>query len=432
MHIYFSGIGGTGIGPLALVAKKSGFEVSGSDQRDSSYIQYLKGKGIRDIHIGQTKEAIAAIHAKHPIDWFVYTSAMPIEHLGAPELVFCQEQAIKHSKRDEFLNFFLQEKQLQMLAVAGTHGKTTTTAMAIWLCKQLGIPISYSLGAKISFGDMGEYDENSQYFIYEADEFDRNFLEFSPELSIITGVDWDHPDIYPTRDSYDAAFRQFLSQSEMAVLWREDAEKLHSDAGDNLTILDKTDAQIVENLSLPGIVNRENAWQVAHALQKITGKPTGELVLYLNNFPGVARRFEQLAPNLYSDYAHTPPKIRGALQLASEVAGDNVVVIYEGLHNTRQHFIKKDLPHLFDGVKKLYIVPSYLAREDSNLPLLSPEDLRGLLAQETRQKTTAAELDASLKSAIQQNLAENNLVLCISAGGGHSLDEWLRQEFHVS
>src|SRR6185437_12189579 len=103
MHIFFSGIGGTGIGPLALVAKQAGYEVSGSDKQDSLYIEYLKKHGITNIHIGQDKETIATAHTEHPIDWFVYTSALPLENPNAPELQFCREQNIKMSKRDELL-----------------------------------------------------------------------------------------------------------------------------------------------------------------------------------------------------------------------------------------------------------------------------------------------------------------------------------------
>jgi len=132
---------------------------------------------------------------------------------------------------------------------------------------------------------------------------------------------------------------------------------------------------------------------------------------------------------LYSDYAHTPPKIRGALQLAHEVAGNDVVVVYEGLHNTRQHFIKDELVHLFDGVKKLYIVPSYLAREDESLRLLTPEDLRLILASETKAVTEPAELDKQLRTHIIDHLEAGDTVVCLTAGGGHSLDEWLRAQF---
>jgi UDP-N-acetylmuramate--alanine ligase len=157
MHIYFSGIGGAGIGPLAQIAKQAGYTVSGSDKQDSQYISYLKKHGITDIHIGQSDKAIATVHDKNPIDWFVYSSSVTIENPNAPELVFCREQSIKTSKRDELLNQILSDKNLKLIAIAGTHGKTTTTAMTTWLLKQLGEPVSYLLPAKTSFADMGEY-----------------------------------------------------------------------------------------------------------------------------------------------------------------------------------------------------------------------------------------------------------------------------------
>ncbi|HUC89551.1 MAG TPA: Mur ligase domain-containing protein [Patescibacteria group bacterium] len=428
MHIYFSGIGGAGIGPLALIAHQAGFKVSGSDQIQNRTVEYLRQHGLTNIHIGQSYDQIASVNTDQLIDWFVYTSALAVDQPDSPEILFCAENNIKTSQRDEFLNYFLQEKHLKMVAVAGTHGKTTTTAMAIWLFKQLGLPVSYSVGAKLSFGDMGAYDPASQYFIYEADEYNRNFLAFHPCLSLITGIDWDHPDIYPTLDEYNSAFRQFLGQSQQTVIWKSDAVRLNVTVSEQLQIIDESDPEI-DKLKLPGIVNRQDAWLVAKGVASLTSKPMDELLEHLNRFPGVSRRFEQIAPNIYSDYAHTPPKIRGALQLAHEVAGDNVVVVYEGLHNMRQHFIRDELATLFDSVKQLYIVPSYLAREDPNLPLLSPLDLKNMLSAEAQSHTTASKLNEELKNQIQQHVANGDLVLCLTAGGGKSLDEWLRTEF---
>lgn len=432
MHVYFSGIGGTGIGPLSLIAHEAGYEVSGSDKQDSSYIHYLKDKGLTDIHIGQSYEHIAEAHAKKPIDWYVYSSAVTKEQDDPPELRFCKEHGIRATRRNEFLSELLAERGLKLIAIAGTHGKTTTTAMTIWLLKQLNVPVSYSVGAKLSFGEMGVYDDKSEYFVYEADEYDQNFLAFHPHLSLITGVDWDHPDVFPTREGYVAAFRQFLDQSAQAFVWDADMDRLGMEPSDRYFRIHEADPAINTDLHLPGMVNRQNAWEVAHAVRHLTNKPLEELLGHLDRFPGVSRRFEAIAPRIYSDYAHTPPKIRGALQMAREVAGDKVVVIYEGLHNTRQHFIKDELRNLFDGVKKLYIVPSYLAREDKSLALLSPADLKALLSNETQAYTEAAELDDHLRETIKRHVTEGDLVLCLTAGGGNSLDEWLRETFRAS
>jgi UDP-N-acetylmuramate-alanine ligase len=147
----------------------------------------------------------------------------------------------------------------------------------------------------------------------------------------------------------------------------------------------------------------------------------------------VSRRFELIAPRLYSDYAHTPPKIRGTLDTAHEVAKNkSVMVVYEGLHNTRQHFIKEELKTLFDNVGQLYVVPTYLAREDKTLPLLKPEDLRKLLSETAQAKTTASALDDTLRKAIADHLGAGDVVVCISAGGGGSLDEWIRGQLPIT
>src|SRR5882757_204451 len=366
MHIYFSGIGGTAIGPLALIAKQAGYIVSGSDKQDSQYIQYLKKHGITDVHIGQDQDSIAELHARNPIDWFVYTSALPLENPNAPELVFCREQAIKTSKRDELLNQIITDKHLKLIAIAGTHGKSTTTAMVVWLFKQLGVPIGYSVGAKISFGEMGEYVEGAEYFVYEGDEFDRNFLAFEPYLSLISGVSWDHHEIFPTREDYQDAFREFISQSKHTVLWQEDADYLGLEPSSNVSV-EKSDNQGVESIALKGLYNRLDAWLAVQAVHRVTGTPVEDLLQHINNFPGLQRRMEQIIPNLYSDYAHTPEKIRGAMSTALEMAADNnqnLIVVYEPLTNRRQHFMLNDYKDVFAGAEQVYWVPSYLARED--------------------------------------------------------------------
>jgi len=428
MHVFFSGIGGTAISSLALIAYEAGYEVSGSDARPSGYLKYLKEHGISDTHIGVDRDFIAAVHAQNPIDWYVYGSAQPMDFPDHPEFEFCKQNSIKMSKRDEFLSKLIQDKGMQLIAVAGTHGKTTTTAMATWAFKKLGIPLSYSGGAKLSFGDVGEFDPKSKYFVYEADEYDRNFLSFYPEIALISGIDYDHQDIYPTRESYEEAFLEFFEQSNKVVLWHDDVERLGIDAEPKYDILDKNDAG-GGLIKLAGAVNRENAWLVANGLSKELSQPVDTLVEILNDFPGVSRRFERISDNIYTDSAHTPPKIRGALQLAHEVAGDNVVVVYEGLHNTRQHFIKDELATLFDSVKNLYIVPSYLAREDKSLELLTPEKLLKLISVQARRKAAAAQLNEDLRKIINHHAEQGDLVLCLSAGGAGSLDEWLRQNF---
>jgi UDP-N-acetylmuramate--alanine ligase len=427
MHIFFSGIGGAGIGPLAQVALEAGYDVSGSDKQDTQYIHYLREHGISDIHIGQDFTSITELHARKPIDWFVYTSALPMENPDAPELQFCQQQNIRTSKRDELLNQIVQEKGLKMIAVAGTHGKTTTTAMLTWLFTQLDIPVSYILPAKTSYAELGHFDGSSEYFVYECDEYDRNFLAFEPHLSLITGVSWDHHEIFHTRDDYQQAFRDFIKQSQLTYIWRNDAEYLSLEGTPVVQILNPSDAK---SIGLKGEFNRTDALLACQALAQVTDKELGDITARIPAFPGLQRRMEQIAPNLYSDYAHTPEKIRGAMSVAGEMAADSeqkLVVIYEPLTNRRQHYMLNDYKDCFAGAEHVYWVPSYLAREDPEQRIIPPAELISHLADPSIAEP--AGLNDDLKSKIQSHLDGGDMVVAMAGGGGGSLDDWLRQNF---
>lgn len=427
MHIFFSGIGGAGIGPLALIAKQAGYEVSGSDKQHSQYIDYLKNAGITNIYVGQTAEAISEIHARTPIDWFVYSGALPRENPQHPELVFCAETGIKSSKRDELLNQIITDKNLRLIAVAGTHGKTTTTAMIVWLFHKLNIPISYSVGAKTGFSDSGHYEAEGSFFVYECDEFDRNFLAFSPELSTITSITWDHHDIYPTKASYKDAFKQFIHQSKHTLVWDEDLEYLGTPATDSMTVMD-SQSPILNDIALLGLVNRQNALQAVLSVHRAIDAPLDQLITYVNSFPGLSRRFEKLSEGVYTDYAHNAEKVRGALNIALEHSA-KVVVVYEGLHNRRQHFMlgQGQFTELFEGAEKVYIVPTYLGREDPDLKILTPADIAAFVGGPA--SVEPAQKDEALKILIDEHVQSGALVLCLSGGGGGSLDEWLRSAY---
>lgn len=430
MHIYFSGIGGAGIGPLAQIALQAGYEVSGSDKQMSQYIEYLRKNGIKDIVIGQTEKDIAAADNKKPIDWFVYSSALTLENPDAAEIKYCQKQKIKISKRDEFLNNLIEEHHLKLVAIAGTHGKTTTTALVVWLFNQLGIVCDYVLAAKVSFGEMGKFNKDAHYFIYEADEFDYNFLSFTPYLSLITGVSWDHHEIFPTREDYKAAFREFISQSKRTLLWRDDYDYLSLEGDPSNLLIQNSDNPLINTLALKGRFNRLDAWLAMQAVQRITDEPLAKLIAIVNNFPGLSRRMEQIVPNLYSDYAHTPEKIRGAMSVASELAAEhnqNIIVVYEPLTNRRQHYMIDDYKDSFSGATKIYWLPSYQAREDPAQRIIQPAELINRLSDPSIAQPVKR--DKELKSLIEKHLASNDIVVAMNGSGGGGLDEWLRHEF---
>lgn len=403
------------MGPLAEIAQDAGWRVSGSDMRDSLVTRELGERGI-DVVLEQTYESISAEHMADPIDWFVYTSALPADH---PELRFARENGLRMSKRDEFLNEFLTEKGLKMLAVAGTHGKTTTTGMLVWAFHKLNIPVSYSLGSTISFGATGKYDPKSEYFIYECDEYDRNFLAFSPALSIIPAIDYDHPDTYPTKNDYQKAFWQFFDQSDDILIWEKDYRWLELTQNENMTIYNKKVG--FDEIALVGQFMRDNAFLAAESIKQLFDLSHEEIYPVLADFPGTARRFEKLKDGLYSDYAHHPVEIKATLEKALEI-NPQVVVVYQPHQNVRQHEVRDDYNDTFQCVKKLYWVPTFLTREKDGLAILTPEDLISGLA--NKQVAMAAELNDELIVAVDKHLREGDLVLVMGAG---PVDNWARE-----
>lgn len=414
MNIFFSGIGGVGIGPLAEIALDAGYLVQGSDMHESRMTKNLRARGVA-VAVDQDGDFLQSCHEARPIDWYVHTAALPDDH---PELLLARTLGIKTAKRDELLAHIISEKHLKLIAVAGTHGKTTTTGMIIWVFKQLGIPVSYSVGTTLSFGPSGVFDPKSDYFIYECDEFDRNFLHFSPYLSLLTSFDYDHPDTYPTNADYTAAFRQFIDQSNAVIMWQHDNKELEATAEDGWILGDDE----VCGVRLPGSHNRRNATLAVKAVEYLKLAPNQQAIDILGAFPGTHRRFERLSDNLYSDYGHHPVEIAATLQLARELSG-NVMLVYQPHQNVRQHEIRGQYTTCFEGAEQIYWLPTYLSREDPDLPILDPQELTEHISR--KDNLHFAELNDDLWDHIQQARANGKLVLAMGAG---DIDAWLTRQ----
>ena len=415
MNIYFSGIGGVGIGPLAMIAHDAGYKIFGSDSTKSLTTDQLEKAGV-EISFDQSGKNLADIHKQHHIDWLVHTAALPENH---PELLFAKENNIKTSKRDELLSEIIKAHNLKLIAVAGTHGKTTTTGMIIWLLKQLKIPVSYSIGTTISFGPIGKFDPDSKYFVYECDEFDRNMLHFEPFLSIITNVSYDHSDTYPTKQDYDQAFKQFARQSQGVIGWKATAKMLEDQP--NVTLLDEPHANPIK---LAGEHNRQNAFLAMVGLltyvPEVEEKQMLDLVEIFESFPGTDRRFEKLADGIYSDYGHHPEEIKATLQMAKEIA-KKVVLIYQPHQNIRQHEIKDQYTDTMNLADQIFWLPTYLSREDPKLKILSPKELTEKLE---NKNVTFIDFDDQSWQKIIDTKTKDTILLFMGAG---AIDGWARK-----
>ena len=411
MNIYFSGIGGVGIGPLAEIALDAGYDVQGSDKNESVVTRHLASRSV-PINYDQSGSNLRAAHSKQPIDWFVYTASIHDDH---PELLAAKSLNIRTSKRDELLGTIIKDKNLKLVCISGTHGKTTTTALMVWTMRRLGIPVSYSIGATMSFGPSGHYDSDSEYFVYECDEFDRNFLQFNPMLSIITSIDYDHPDVYLSHMEYVLAFRQFIDQSDWTILWKNNADTVGEVR--NGWILGDHD---VSEVKLAGQHNRNNASLVVKAIERLGFG--GDVINAVNSFPGTNRHFELLAPNLYSDYGHHPVEIAATLQQARELS-DNVVLIYQPHQNVRQHVLRAQYTDCFERANLVYWLPTYLTREDPDLHVLTPAELSTNVT--NNDEVFTADMDEKLWVNIQKSIDDGALVLVMGAG---SVDGWVREK----
>ncbi|MBR2709854.1 hypothetical protein IKE72_02115 [Candidatus Saccharibacteria bacterium] len=433
MNIFISGISGTGMGPLALMARQAGHTVWGTDLAKGAIYNELIDAGI-EVHIGPqdgeflkekitevarevtaskiaentktTDERTASkITEKAPI-WYVHTSALPADN---PELQLAKDQHLRVTKRDELTSYLIKELNLKMVAVAGTHGKTTTTSMITYASLRLHLPVSYIVGTTLGFAPSGAFHQGDKFFIYEADEYDRNFLKFHPWISVITCATYDHPDIYPTRADYEQAFAQFRAQSESVI--------------DTSAITDT-------DFHLAGEVRRRDAALARAAIIRMLGgeERKEEITAALNDYPGVGRRFERIADGVYTDYAHHPEEISATINIAREEAElrgkKGVVVVYQPHQNTRQHEVREGYKDAFTGAEHIYWLPTYLTRENPDLPILTPADLISGLSNSDHAEP--AELDDALAVKLKKYVAEGYLVLLMTAGPA---DTWLRSEF---
>ncbi len=412
MRIYISGISGTGMGPLALMAKAAGLEVMGSDLAQGAIYDELVKAGIK-VKIGEQDGEFLKEALLGGVDWYVYTSALDDRH---PELVMAREAGVKCTKRDDLTAYLVEELGLKMVAVAGTHGKTTTTAMIVWTALKLGLPVSYIVGTTLGFAPSGAYHEGDKYFIYEADEYDKNFLKFHPWIAVETCVSYDHPDIYPTKEDYEKAFAQFREQSENVITWDDEWMK--------------------GKLRLAGEARRYDAGLASKAIMAMlldAGMMTADrmdenidrVAKIMNEFPGVGRRFEKLADGIYSDYAHHPEEIKATMDVAldeMELNGKKgVVVVYQPHQNTRQHEVRDGYYDAFVGAERVFWLPTYLTRENPELPVLTPTDFIHELS--NGEVAEIAELDDELFNTITRYRDSGYIVVLMTAGPA---DGWLR------
>lgn len=385
-HLHFTGIGGSGMSALATVLHGFGFHVRGSDRADGAAQERLRGHGITVL------QGHAAAHLAPECDALVYTAAVGSEN---PELVEAAARGIPVVRRADLLGLVMARRH--GLAVAGTHGKSTTTGMLIHILQAAGTDPGWAVGAAWKGGDAGRAGRG-EFFAVEADEYDRAFISLRPVSTIVTNVDADHLDYYGSLAAIEDAFIEYLNRLPFygtAILNAEDegtariADRVRCrvrtfgfangdyHARDVITGADGSTFTLwfrereIGRVSLRvfGAHNVSNALAAA-ALALEEGLPFAAVADGLAAFPGMDRRLETIGAaagvTVLDDYAHHPAEVAAALRAARAVAearGGRLVVLFQPHLYSRTRDLAADFGAAFLASDLLFVLPVYAARE---------------------------------------------------------------------
>lgn len=422
-HIHLIGIGGTGLSAIARLLKESGHTVTGSDMQPSPFVDDLRGIGI-PVYIGHKAEQIG------DAEIIVRSSAIPDKN---PEVVAAREKGVPVYKRSDFLGSLMEDKI--GIAVAGTHGKTSTTAMIAWTLTELGQDPSFIVGSTINGMGVNAHFGQGKTFVIEADEYDRMFLGLKPTLGIVTNLEHDHPDIYPTAESFRAAFVDFihLLPADGAYIYCADdagASDLVKDATVETIAysLENVDAKPNTNggfdftfehanvsLQVPGKHNVWNALAVMTVIAKL-GLPLDKAADALGRFSGTGRRFELVGAvngvHVYDDYAHHPTEIVATLAAARARHTDaEIWAVWQPHTYSRTQLLFDEFAHAFGDANHVIATEIYRSRE----PIQDFSSAQVVDAMDHPSAHFIAELD-DVSAYLLENLQQNDVLLVLSAG----------------
>jgi UDP-N-acetylmuramate--alanine ligase len=390
-RVHFVGIGGAGLSAIARIMLARGIEVSGSDGNDSPTLDALRELGAR-VHIGHAAEQV------YDVDTLVVSTAIREDN---PEYVAAVAQGLRILPRSAALFAVMAGKRT--IAIAGTHGKTTTTSLVTVALQAAGADPTYAIGGDLSSTGVNAADGASDLFVAEADESDGAFLVYSPEIAVVTNVDADHLDQWGTEEAYQAAFADFLDRitpGGLLITWA-DSDATASLAGEararGLRVLTyglSADADLsahdlrhdgtnttfevrrgVESLGevrlqIPGahyVLNSLAALAVGFEL----GLSPELLREGLAAFTGTRRRMERKGEvagvRVYDSYAHHPSEIHGDLQAARSVAGEGrLIVAFQPHLVSRTRIFGEQMGVELGAADEVVITDVYLAREDAD------------------------------------------------------------------
>lgn len=456
LRVHLIGMGGTGLSAIAQVLLETGFTVSGSDRTRSGAIAGLERLGARFIE-GQRAENLTDLPAAGRPDVVLISSAVDESN---PERQAAEALGLPVVKRDKFLEAMLARRTV--IAVAGAHGKSTTTAMVVKVLREAGIDCGYIIGTTLPGYGSGSAG-TSPYFVLEADEYDRMFLGLAPMAAVITNVEWDHVDCYPTPSSYRRAFMQFVDQvarEGIIISCADDpgAEQVRAysfsrgpnwiaygtepgadlratnlrpipGSGTSLDMIWWNAPAGSMRLQVPGEHNVRNAL-AALSVAAWCGIPFDIAVPALESYGGTARRFERKGEaggiTVYDDYAHHPTEIEATLSAARRRHPDQRIwALFQPHTYSRTRHMLYRMGDSFEAADEIIVTDIYAAREQDDGSVSASEIVASSSHPHMRY---IASLEAAA-AYLNAHLQPGDVLLTLGAGDGYRVGEMVLAHF---
>jgi UDP-N-acetylmuramate--alanine ligase len=367
-RLHFVGVGGAGMSGYARVAHALGAKVSGSDSASTPYLERLAIDHVLSPSIGQAAENLPAGEGVE----LVYSSAVPAENV---ERLAARERGIPERPRAEILSELTKMKRT--IAVAGTHGKTTTAAMLVHALRAAELQPGWLVGAPIGGGLQNAQWGSGDWLVVEADESDRSMLSLSVEIAVLTNVELEHHSSFGTLAELRDAFREFLAGPRRAVIWnRPDLLALRAGS---------TDAFDVDGLALTAggscfswrerrvclaVPGSHNALDAAAALEAalIAGAQSEWAIGGVERFMGADRRFQRLGTSdrgavVYDDYAHHPTEVAATLDAARTLSHRRLVAVFQPHLYSRTAALAREFGSAIARADVIVVLDVYPARE---------------------------------------------------------------------
>lgn len=448
--LHFVGIGGVGMSAIAEVMLDKGYEISGSDLSDSEVVKKLRSKGavIYKGHNASNVEGKEAI---------VLSSAI---HQDNPELVQAKKLGLKIFHRSDILAYLLNA--VKGIAVAGAHGKTTTSSMISVVLEHAKVDPTIIIGGFVDYLDGNAKLGKSDYLVAEADESDGSFLKFYPHISVVTNIEDDHMDHYGSMENIIKAFVQFVQnldkENGLAVLCfdneniRNIAPKVDRNyisyaleheadytATDIVTDGPHTTFSVVykgENLgkvtvNVPGRHNVLNALATIAVCRQL-GLSMQEIADGFTAFVGTKRRFQTKFRNsdvwIVDDYAHHPTEIQTTIKAAKQTKPNRLVVAFQPHRYTRTQLLREEFGSCFKGADVLILTDIYAASEDP-IPGISGKTIVDEVKKQTGVDAVYIEKLADIAPWLKNHTQKGDLIITMGAGNIYTVGETLADEF---